>query len=426
MGITLYFLLAWLVPWGLGSIVVLACLKRRYGYMSFALGVGYLLGLFITVITQKLNNSYQNPLSIQHIIAVEAVLMVVIAFSFRAKRCTIEEHRLEVAPPNSAYFFSFLLAMLIILRIYLISQHIPESINHIANLNSNHQRFLFNIPAHWYLTLNDWLMIDNYSQQILKHTNPRWAYLPWLGLFAAIALMTFGGLRYLGARLLPAVFTAYMLTSLPLLNEFWGQHQWLMMLLAAFYVLSVMLLAIIISLHEKRLYLIGLLAMIALSSQQLLMLLLVLIMLIFIIWFSLGNLASILFTSVLGSTGYFLLIKQQSIVSDIPTTDYLLMIKQWILTSDYCYITTIVATISLLLLLSNKRRHDYQGMQLIIIGAILSILAGIAVLYQQSLLLTDPARLLKTISLYVMPMVTLIPVCVYHVLTFDKESLPTI
>lgn len=188
-----------LSPWFLGTVLSLACLKRRYGYFILALGSGYIIGSMLTALWLIAAQFYQWQLNWSIIWGAQSLLAVLILYFFRPQKCSIEELRLEKAPANRDYFMTLLLVVIAAIHLVLIISGLA------TELAANPAASSSNRSTAWLLSY--WQQAANTSLGLAAI---------WGTLFVAVSFVIFGGLRYLGMTLLPAMLTCYSVLSLPL------------------------------------------------------------------------------------------------------------------------------------------------------------------------------------------------------------------
>lgn len=438
----IYFFIIWLSPCLLGTAITLACLKKRYGYMSFALGTGYLLGLLLTVLLMKIAAYYEFNLRTTYLLLIEWSLALPILFFFRSKRCTIEELRLEKAPSNVVYLFAWVILLLLLLRLSLIGFLAEPLYNDTVfsqTITALQHHDIFGASEKWFLRWQDIMHIDTYGQSATATLPPLFRHLVWLGLGLALMLTVFGGLRYLGAKQMTAMLAIYMLLSLPFVGEYLGKPLPLLLWTTAFYSLSLLLFSMAISLREGRLYLLLIPTLIGVSIHQYLLLLVLAAAVIFMLWHRLDGGSLFLITallSVVAFAGYWLMpdVTQTQFseaitdVSKLSDKAYSVLhtVQSTILAGHHWHFLLLASLISLGLLSLHKVRHDYQGLQLIVLAVIMSFLGLAGLLYHgKALDSVAYQQYFNEALLYFSPIFCLAPIAVYHLITKDNDSLPT-
>lgn len=434
----LWFLFAWLSPWVLGTAISLACLKRRYGFRSFALGSGYLIGLFLMVMTIKLHNYYQQPINSYTILIGYWVLALPLLFFVRARPCSIEELRLEKAPSNVAYFLTLLLVLVMLVRLLLMLWNLPQQAESaIDTLQTYHDIFTFGNK--WFIHFADLQQLQQYYTQVVLAATPIdavWLHLPWLGTVVAMVCLVFGGLRYLGIKLLPAMASAYLLLSLPFLNDYLSTTQPLLLWLSANYLLVIFLAVMFISFQEWRLLVLLSVAVAAVSVSQYLLLLSVISLIVLFLGYKLGKggtLPTVIILILLIGGGYWLMPDVATqIQTSIPLSGQAVQtladtLYQAIFLRDDWHLLLLATIVSIFILLLSKARHDTPSLQLVVIAVWVAVLGWLALLLRGQTIDNElfPVYFRETL-LYFAPILCLLPACVAHLINRNDDSLPTI
>ncbi len=406
------FLLDWLIPWILGTVVSLACLKRRYGYWSLAIGSGYLLGLLITLLTQK----YVTSVGLFGVLLSEAGLAAVIAFFFRAKRCTIEEQRLEEAPPNWAYLVSLVLVLLLVARFLIMYWYLGSVSPEV--LSSNFQPITLPLwkMTSWGVSLSDWSMLNQHYGNHLLGSNSVWMYLPWLAVGVALGFIVFGGLRYVGCRLLPATLGTYMVLSLPFMMGVGALANLLSIAVIAYYFWLLILLAVLIGFSEKRLVLLVVAAVLVVSAYQYWLLFALITMIAYVIGRYVNMFVALASTVVLIIVGFIL------VGADVH--HIITLLKQATLVEYRWHFAILSALISFVFFIFYRYRRDVSALELVFIGGVVVLFAMLGwLLFGQH---SGDSHDVVAMMAYFTPLLCLIPVTVYQLTTQDQDSLPVI
>ncbi|MPV86794.1 hypothetical protein [Ostreibacterium oceani] len=219
----------------LGSALVLACLKRRYGYVFFALGLGVLLGIVANLGLISFYQTIRSDWQWAEIAGLNVLLALPILWFFRAKNCTLEELRLEKAPSNLSRFIFTLLLGYLLIRLGLSVFDYGREITALTDLSPHLSPHLGSIrlfdhpsnvkgDAPFYVTEMGKMFLDLYTQSIQRagmaplQTSVNSLLLYWFMMMVGMGLMVYGGLRYLGAPPLLALTAIYLLVSLPVLT----------------------------------------------------------------------------------------------------------------------------------------------------------------------------------------------------------------
>ncbi len=241
--------------WLLGVAAGLACLKRRYGYISLAVGSGYLFITFFAVVFAMLfgNQVNSHPLVV---LLIECLFTAGLFYWLPAKVSPIEELRLEKAPTNSEYISTLIFLLMIALHVIIHTYFFHEE--------------LTTSPTSWIA-----MEAGGVSQQLINYLavsqqqNIAVITLLWSGAVAALGFSVFGVLRYLGGALLPSAIAVYMLLSLPIWSSSvlinLGYETLLIVLGSA---LAVGLIAIVSQYRQMRLFILLLLTVIMLLLSR--------------------------------------------------------------------------------------------------------------------------------------------------------------
>lgn len=238
-----YLLFALLTPWALGFSIVRGLMKKRYGQTAFALGCGYLLGLFFISIILAWADENGVVVNLNILLISLGLATLAILFFLPPRRCSMEEHRLEKAPSNLAYSIVFLLVVLLVYRWGLTAwdmfnkpfQLTEHGLGLLVKAKVFYYQQVFpttealgpalgsvkevaSQPVGWFMQWDLVSLIQSYMALSMETWDERILRLPWLILNLALALSVFGGLRYLGAGLLPSVLAVYLISSLPILE----------------------------------------------------------------------------------------------------------------------------------------------------------------------------------------------------------------
>ncbi len=414
-GLTAFFLV-WLVPFVLGTVISLACLKRRYGYKSLAIGSGYLLGLLITLLTQK----YATSVSLSVVLLTEIALAGVIGFFFRAKRCTIEEQRLEKASPNWTYFIGWFLVLVLLGRWFITYWDLTTFIRKETVITLTNAEPLWKMQQwEWALTSTDWTALMYYYQGFLPDEQKHLAQLPWLVISLVLGLIVFGGLRYLGSRLLPATLGAYMVLSLPLMIGAEIVVNAFSLTIVTYYLWLLVLLSALISFLERRLLLLILTGLYVVSAYQYWLFFIDVVAVVYVFGRYLSALVSTLLAAGLLLFG-FLLIGDGIAIHDIVNT-----LRQIIFIENYWHFAVLSSLIAVPIFVVCYRRHDTPALELLLIGNLATLLAMLGLLALGQYDINNHLSVMSMVA-YFAPMLCLIPVTVYHLTTQEEDSLPVI
>ncbi|PIE39953.1 MAG: hypothetical protein CSA51_03335 [Gammaproteobacteria bacterium] len=448
-------LLALLTPWVLGYALLKPFLKQRYGYHALALGGGYLLGWLLLAVVLYGYHLWQRPFAVLEIL-IAAWCAILPLLWLKAKPCTIEELRLEKAPGNMAYLLSLLLLLLLLYRWGLtlldlwFKPLLPTDAGLAVSTLAKHFYLQGTMPLHITMQTSAvepsslLALIQTYAALAWGRWDESVIHLPWLGVSIAMVFTVFGGLRYLGAKLLPAMLCACAAVSFPLSDASGNLGGSTQVWIALALLVAVMLWVIALTYHEWRLLLplVVVMLVLCLSKSAILIaagvLLLVLlwrlaggflttVLLVLLIFIGVvnGDYLSALLQSLLGAVppGEVLLLNADTRFGDYPIVGWLW--QQTINTDNWhCLITAGAG--SLLLLLLSTQRTQARGMTLLIVAAVAALLMLLLINVFSTATAVALATHANHLMLMIAPLVVLIALCVYHVLSKDDETLPLI
>ncbi len=410
------FLLVWLVPFVLGTVISSACLKRRYGYKSLAIGSGYLLGFLITLLTQK----YATSVGLSVVLMTEMVLAGVISFFFRAKRCTIEEQRLEKAPPNWAYFIGWFLVVVLLSRWFMTYWDLTHFIRKESLVTlTNTEPLWKTIQWKWGLTITDWTGLTHYYQSFFPDEQKHLAQVPWLVISLILGLIVFGGLRYLGSRLLPATFGAYMVLSLPFIIGVDIFTNVFSLTMITYYLWLLILLAVLVGFLEKRPILLIVFGLYIVSMYQYWLFFIGVVVITYLFGRYVSVLLAILLSMCLFLFGFVLM-------GDGITVHHLAdTLRQIIFIENNWHFAVLSALITIPVFGLCHRRHDTPALELLLIGSLVTFLAMFGVLIFAKYDINNYLDTMSMVACFT-PLLCLIPVIVYQLTNEEKDTLPVI
>lgn len=422
------FVAALFLPCLLGFAALKPFLKKRYGYRALALGAGYFLGWWLMIAVMKFSDHIHYALSKKELLLIIGFISLIL-FLFKAKPCAINELRLEKAPSNLTYLLSLSTMLLLLYR---------WGLTLVGSLN-NSKAFVGAMNGDE--SLNMVALIHQYVVFAWGAEHESVVNLPWVGVSIALFSLAFGGLRYLGVRLLPAILTGYLIVSLPL----WDTHVSVgngVEVWSGLGFLSVTLLLVIILIREEwRLLMAFFMLLVATYFTQYDTLLFLLALAVVVVWRVLGGivvtvLMIILFVGLqFGGEwlhGQSLSIAQQvlmSVQSSVVNNTNMMKIigMEWLVLDNWHYIFTIVLG-SLLMLLSHRMHHRQSTeFMLLIIAGVTSWSIMLALVFFNSSLSNEAlVSYLNRTTLVFIPVFSLIPVCVYQLINHDEETIPMI
>lgn len=359
--------------WLLATSLILAFLKKRYGYRLLALGGGYVLAWVLLIIMTSIQQFVDWHLFEYMIIVGEFVAAGTILYLFRARSCSIDELRLEKSLSNLAYWAGRLLILFTIFHLLL------------ATFYLNKVGFLTTVSSR---TLLLTLSYDNVEFGNLAI---------WLISIVALGCLFFGGLRYLNIHLFPAIIMVYLLLSLPIWSGVFLQSVGFpFLLLVISYTFIVIALAILLSYYDSRTWFILLLS-------------------IFSILVIRANLSLLNMDSDTALHS-----------SSILNTFSIAEVGNVFISADfYLMLLAVLSALLLFLFVRDTGATSNQNKLLlcVCIGILPIIFSGQLIIGQESLTVW-----LSSTAFWVMifPIISFIPVIVFHLLNEDKETLPVI
>ncbi|PIE44603.1 MAG: hypothetical protein CSA45_06210 [Gammaproteobacteria bacterium] len=269
-------------------------------------------------------------------------------------------------------------------------------------------------------------------------------HLPWLGVSIAMVFAVFGGLRYLGAKLLPAMLCACAAVSFPLSDAAGNLGGSTQVWIALALLLAVMLWVIALTYYEWRLLLPLIAVMLVLYLSKSAILIAAGVLLLVLLWRLAGGfLTTVLFGLLVFIgvvNGDYLTDLLQRLLGAAPPDEALLLtadtrfsdypIVSWLwqqtINTDHWHGLITAGAGSLLLLLISTQRTQARGMTLLIVAAVAALLMLLLInVFSTATALALGANA-NHLMLTIAPLVTLISLCVYHLLSKDEETLPLI
>ncbi len=443
-----YFIFAMLTPWVLGFALIRACLKQRYGHTLLALGGGYFIGLLLMVLGLQLYHLIKQPVNLAALLLIAWLIVLPILIFLPSKRCTMAEFRLEKAPANWIVILTFCLLLLLLYRwglsmISLFSKPVlpwddwlslsakanffyynQETVNLQAlsgSIEANQHALVIDSPP-YFISL-----IPTYTALAWGVWNEYWLGLPWLGVCVSLVITTIGGLRYLGARLLPSVLSGYIIASLPMLDRQIGLALYSEIWLAQGLLLSVLLTVMILRYQEWRLLFILLLTYISIYLSSDTVWLFLLPLMVMIIWRLFGAFSTIALFAVFCCVLYF--------SGNLPIFDFTsgglssveqvtTLIQAWLIQDNWHYLW--LSAVGSLLLIAGGQRVTGAERAFSVLTT-----AGLTLLLIMLWLAFDAVNQgisddFNRMALCFVPVFALIPAGVYQLVTRDEDSLPVI
>lgn len=426
----LYTVWAILTPWLLGFSIVRGFLKRRYGYAALALGGGYLVGFFVVALAMHFYDSLATVLDINALLLLAWVIIVALLIFAPAKRCSIEELRLEKAPPNWVYGVAFCLSLVLLYRWGLaLTDLLYDSLfMGLAEQSATTSSLTIaaSPPVETRLEINLWRFMElillslPWSEQQISLIGS-----DFLGIGASVAvyLLVFGGLRYLGCQLLPSLLSAYALVSfLSVGTEIEASYaaMWAVLCL----LLIVFGLAIVLIYGEWRVLL--LLSVVVPLSVQHVSIAILAVIPIMLLWRFFGAVYSLLLFVIVCLLGYFFDAYNYAGLSWLESqfASYQLPLHANI-QEDNRYYWGFLSAFSLFGLLFARQKNNTDFSVFIVVGLVITgacLLPFLLLPLSAQVMLGYSSQLVS----YALPVLVLLPVSVYHSITKDDETLPPI
>ncbi len=451
------FLFALLMPWLLGFAIVKPFLKQRYGYKAFALGVGYVLGWFVTTLILRIYDYFQRPFDLYEIVAIECIIAIPLLF-LKARQCSIEELRLEKAPSNLSHLLVIMIVVLLLYRwgltaVDLLSKPVfPWDGWH--SLSAKAKAFYYAqeiLPLAWDenrfhldFALVSWtrhpyfiVLIQTYTAMAFGSWSDGVVNLPWLGAGVAMLLCIFGGIRYFGGALLPSILAGYAVVSLPIFDTHVSLGSYADLWVGFCILIVSFLLVAFLVFNELRLFFLLFIFILItyLTKNTALVFLLGLLFVVFWHWF--GKIVFLLLLMLLAVGLYFLSDWVMSVElyrsllnllsSDLPRNliSYTLVSVQvsdeWILFDNWHYVF-FAGLISPLFFFSDKKKNNSTSFILLLIASFSFLLVMlILTFFTYKISEITFFAYFNRVSLYFIPVFALIPTSVYYLLN-EKGS----
>lgn len=238
----LFFLFAMLMPWVLGFLIVKPFLNRRRGYLPFAIGAGYVLGWFVVILVFRGYDYFQRPFDIYEIVLIQCLIAIPLMF-LKVGASDGIKFKQDNRDSKLTYVLVTAVVLLLLYRwgltlVDLLSKPVfpwdgwfswaakakafyyAQKISPLISIEypfwsfKGEDVFFVGEMRHPHFVS----LIQTYTAMAWGEWRDGVVSLPWLGLSVAMSLTVFGGLRYLGAKQLPAILTAYAVVSLPVLD----------------------------------------------------------------------------------------------------------------------------------------------------------------------------------------------------------------
>ncbi|PIE73594.1 MAG: hypothetical protein CSA19_01850 [Deltaproteobacteria bacterium] len=267
------------------------------------------------------------------------------------------------------------------------------------------------------MATTDWANLTAYYQTFLTDSQKHFAQFPWLVMSIVLGLIIFGGLRYLGSRLLPAMFGAYMVLSVPFIIGADAVANALSIAMITYYLWLIVLSVVLIGFAEKRPIILIIAALLVVSAYQYWLFFAMVIAVACVVGRYVATSIAVLSAMALLAIGFVLMGADVHNISSI--------LKQAIFTAPQWHFAVLSALIALVMLFIYRYRHDTPTLELLLIGAIVNVLAMLGVLAFGNYNTDNPVNTMTMIA-YFTPILCLIPVTVYQLTTQEKDSLPVI
>lgn len=457
------FCLILLMPWILGFALLKPFLQQRQGYVLFSLGAGYVLGWFVITLIFRFYGYLQRPFDIYEL----AVIVSVAACSLLFIK-TEKGNYLEPEIVNST-FNNRLLAALVILPLlyrwglsgvdllskpvfpwdgwyswsakakafYYAQDTIPlyGEVTPFWNTDSVNVAFVGGQEHPYFVSL-----IQSVTATAWGSWDDNIVNLPWLGLSVACALIIVGGLRYLGADLLPAVLTSYAVVSLPIFDTHISLGSYADVWVGVALLISAFLLVMLLLYKKWRLLLPLCIFLLIVYMAKNSALVFIAALLYTAVWFYLGARRSVALLVFFALLAILYLIGKEWLAIELPESLQNLLPgsfrgeiiahnpvygdvwREWLIYDNWHY--TIIACLASLafIFLPRQKNNRLSGFSLLIVVGVLSLLLMLAIT-----LLTKniPPKYFVTIfnraSLYFIPVLLMTPVGIFYLLRDNKQ-----
>ncbi len=456
-------ILAVLVPTFLGFSIVNSLIKRRYSWVALSIGIGYIIGMYMTSLILRIYSYYSREFNFYEFMAIELIVAIILIIFFRSKKCSIDEIRLDKKITSFSKFIFFLFFMFITIRFVVIAADVLVKPiipwDAWSSWAAKAKIFYYDGSiSNLYEATRPWWDFPEagHSVRAIRHpnflpivqtffavANGSWydsaVNLPWLILGLSSVFITYGVLRYFMVHKVLALITSYLVFSLPILNaqinlgSYGGIWVSLSFLIAVFSLIA----ALIYS--EKKMFILFLLAIVIMYSSKNTSLFLIPTLLVIFFSYKLGSIRAITLIILLISIVLFIemvipntifpaiasifnvSVARINILYDNPvhleTIYYLFELDNW----HYLFYIIPISLISLLFKKKNKTKSA-RAMSLFIVSGLSSLFIFIWITNFSSQV--NPELYfgyVNRVILYFAPILCLIPVCVLH-MTKDKGN----
>lgn len=455
-----FFLLALLIPWVLGFLLVKPFLVQRKGYILFAIGAGYVLGWFIATLLLRVYDYCERLFNIYEIVIIECLFVLPLLF-LKAKKNGINEALVEKRISRLVYFLSGAIITLLIYRwsltaIDLLSKPVFPwdgwySWSSKAKVFYFAKEIIPLYPIHfgfWGFDTPNVALVGAYHHPyfvslVQSYVALAWGAwddniinIPWLGCSLAMALSVFGGMRYLGGGFLLSTTACYATISLPILDAHvsLGSYADLWVSLVLFIVVYLL---VVLLVYEEWLLLILFMMFVVVTYMTkntslpfLIVLILTFVCKFFGVFFGVFLLMLCTMAMIFIDFGWleYGVSNIRDLVYDLFQKEILVynpvmrgVWQEWLLADNFHY-TFIASLGSLLIVLICKKNQYFSGYTLLIFNGISLFFLMLWIAFFTEIL---PEKHFLTVfgrvSLYWLPIFALIPFCAYSLVNDERE-----
>lgn len=459
-----FFLLAIFLPWLLGFLIIRPFLKRRHGYLYFAVGAGYVLGWFLATLVLRVYDYFQRPFDIYEIVTIECVLVIPLLF-LKGRALRVDEIQIVERVSKLTWFLTSIIILLLLYRwgltlmdllskpvfpwdgwmswsakakvFYYTKEIFPlawdgtrfwEVSNNDIEValvgGARHPYFISLVQTYTALAWGDW------SESIVN--------LPWLGMSITVFFCVCGGLRYLGVKLFPAILTGYMIVSFPILDTHLSLGSYADLWVGFGILIISFMLVVLLALKEIRVLfpLLLFLAIIYLTKNTSLIFLLGLGVVIY--WHYFGKIATILLLILLALSLYMLstwvisvdlyrtlvsLLSSdlpRNLISYNPVANQ--VFREWVAVDNwhFIFVASLVGFVPFFKCIESKNKKFEL---LIIAGYAFLLLMLILTFFTHKISAVNFTAYFNRVSLYFIFVYGLIPVSAYYIVSKEKYKI---
>lgn len=458
---TAFFILAMLIPWLLGYSIVKTFLYRRNGCQAFAIGSGYILGWFIASLILRLYDYTDRPFDITEIVLIECFLVLPLLL-LQIKKYPIAMVRSEERVSKVTYFLSVLIVLLLVYRygltavdlfskpvfpwdgwlswsakakVFYYAQKIPllygyemsfwriDDPNVFVVFGARHPYFVSLVQAYVAIAWGGW------DDNIVN--------VPWLGVSVATFFTLFGGLRYLGSQLLPAMLACYAVVSLPMFDAHISLGSYADIWVGLAFLTSLFFLIIMLSHNDWRLAIMLFVFVLITYNAKHTALVFMVVLVVVLSWRLMSRVVMFMFATFLliavylsrdwMNTELYKLLKpllssgvKQKVIEYNGVGDQVWL--EWILLDNFHYVF-IASLVSLVLLIMCGRQKHFRGFTLLLVASVTALCTMLVITFLSKKMTGIGFRgYFNRISLYFLFVFALIPVSVYELIKKDSDD----